>query len=70
MKKFVVSYINFNSNILTIKIVEAEDWLGALAESNFYDHDGLSYINSGTTSEEAKQHAFDMDSMFEVVEIV
>lgn len=70
MKKFAVSHIDWFSHDLQTKIVEAETKELALAASEFYDTDGLSCIAEAPTWEEAKQYAFDMDSMFEVVEIV
>lgn len=70
MKKFAVSYISFCDNTLNTKIVEAETKELALVASEFYDADGLQCIAEAPTWEKSKQHAFDMDSMFEVVEIV
>ena len=65
MKKFAVSYISFFDNKMTIKIVEANDWKAALVQSEFMkDYDDLP-----EDFEEAKQAAFDCDSMFEVMEI-
>lgn len=70
MKKFAVSYINWGDNKLQTKIVEAETNMQALTASGFYDESGMQYIEEANTWELSKQHAFDMDSMFEVVEVV
>ena len=69
MKKFAVSYIGFHDNKLITKIINAESREYALRDSEFYDKDGLDYLQEAPTFEDAKQHAFDMDSMFEVMEI-
>lgn len=65
MKKFAVGYINFFDNELKINIVEAENWKDALCKGSPM---GPDWIESDTMAE-AKEKAFDMDSMFDVVEI-
>ena len=64
MKKFAVSYINFYDNNLQTKIIEANNWKEALDKSEFFT--GLELPED---FQEAKQEAFNCDSMFEVVEI-
>ena len=64
--RFAVSFINWYDHKLTTVIVEAPNWQAALLK-----HPEVSDIEVGrlTSLEEAKQYFFDMDAMFEVVEI-
>ena len=70
MKKFIVGYINFFDNNLIIEIVEAEDWHDAIFQHSKIKNgiDDRSYI-SNETLEDAKEDAFDMDMMIDVIEL-
>jgi len=61
MARFVVGYIDFYSNNLTLSTVEAKDWREALSVIDL-DFDS-------NTIEGMKQEAFDADCIFEVIEI-
>jgi hypothetical protein len=66
MKKWAVGFIEWLNNDLTIVIVEAKDWKAALLQHpkvKDYTWDGC------TSLEEHKIHAFDCDSMIDVVEV-
>lgn len=71
MKKFAVGYIDFYDNELTIEIIEAEDWYAALSS-----HTKLKSMNEdqcylpSDSLEAAKNEAFNMDLMIDVVEII
>lgn len=67
MPKFVVSYINFHDNNLQSEIVLGDTWEDALLNSSF----DLAYLfeEDVFSLEEAKQRAFDSDSMINVIEI-
>ena len=67
MPKFVVSYINFHDNNLQSEIVLGDTWEDALLNSRF----DLAYLfeEDVFSLEEAKQRAFDSDSMINVIEI-
>lgn len=70
MKKFAVGYIDFFDNNLIIEIVEAEDWYNALKEHSKikkFSEDEC-YLPSDSL-EVAKNVAFNMDMMIDVVEI-
>ena len=66
-KQFAVAWINFFDNDLTIDIVWAKDWREAVLGCSPSQFDSLDEIPDDVT--EAKQVAFDRDSMFEVVEL-
>jgi len=66
-KQFAVAWINFFDNDLTIDIVWAKDWREAALSCSPSQFDNLDEIPEDVT--EAKQMAFDRDSMFEVVEL-
>lgn len=66
MRRWAVSYIDFSSNELTTIIVEAANWYLALQQ-----HPGCRTAELPSTSlEDAKEEAFNCDSMVDVVEIV
>ena len=68
MTKFVVSYISFHDNDLQSEVVLADTWEDALLNSRF----DLAWIFDDVeifSLEEAKQRAFDGDSMINVIEI-
>lgn len=67
MTKFVVSHFSFYDNDLRSEIVLGDTWEDALLNSRFdlahlFEEDVFSL-------EEAKQRAFDSDSMINVIEI-
>lgn len=64
MTKFAVSYINWFANNLQTKIIEADTWKEALDKSEFFVG-----IELPEDFQEAKEEAFNCDSMFEVVEV-
>jgi hypothetical protein len=73
MSKFAVAHINWYDHDLTIEIVEAETWHEALFKHTEWEphYDVFEdLINQGNFNmEEWKQLAFDIDAMFDVVEI-
>lgn len=67
MTKFVVSHISFHDNDLQSEVVLADTWEDALLNSRFdlahlFEEDVFSL-------EEAKQRAFDSDSMINVITV-
>lgn len=66
-KKWAVSTISFHDNVLKTSIAEANTWEGALCSVA----DGYEWVIelSGGDMEVAKNHAFDGDCTFEVIEI-
>ena len=71
MKKFAVGYIDFYDNELTIEIIEAEDWHTALNSHTKLKSmsEDQCYLPSDSL-EAAKNEAFNMDLMIDVVEII
>ena len=66
MKRYVVSYMNFYDNDISLELVEAVDWQSAVQKSKF----SIDYVLEDTLNlEEAKQRAFDCDEVFSVLEI-
>lgn len=68
MTKFVVSHINFYDNDLQSEVVLADTWEDALRNSRF----DLAWIFDDAeifSLEEAKQRAFDGDSMINVITV-
>lgn len=68
MTKFVVSHINFYDNDLRSEIVLGDTWEDALLNSRF----DLAWIFDDAeifSLEEAKQRAFDGDSMINVITV-
>ena len=67
MKKFAVGYIDFFDNELIIEIIEAEDWFSALSNHSKFKEDEIYLPN--TSLKDAKNEAFNCDSMIDVIEI-
>ena len=66
MKRYVVSYMSFYDNDISLELVEAVDWQSAVQKSKF----DIEYVLEDTLDlEEAKQLAFDCDEVFSVLEI-
>lgn len=68
MKKFAVGYINFHDNDMVTEIVEADSWQEALVLHSLITSD--SYDTTDSTLEQMKCHAFDMDEMIDIVEVM
>ena len=68
MTKFAVAGINFFDNELTIEIIEADNWCDALVQHTQYKSDDEPF-DWPKDMEDAKAEAFNMDSMFDVIEL-
>lgn len=66
--KFAVAYINNFDNCLEQKLVEADNWRGALVASGWANADSLTSFE-GLTMEQAQEEAFNQDWNFSVIEI-
>ena len=66
MSKYAVGFISYHDNILTVDVVEAENWKQALAKHTD-DPEMETYLPDDVG--EAKNMMFDMDCMFDVKEI-
>jgi hypothetical protein len=64
LKTYVVSYISFFDNNLEMRKVEAESWQEAIHEA--FD---LGYFSEYNDIQNAKNDAFDMDFLFDVLEV-
>ena len=71
MKTYAVGHINWFDNKLEIKIVRAESKAEALRSAfpDLASSISEENINLETNMEDAKQHAFNMDCMFEIKEV-
>ena len=71
MTKFAVAAMNFFDNELTIEIIEADNWCDALVQHTQYklDKSEDEPFDWPKDMEDAKAEAFNMDSMFDVVEL-
>ena len=65
MKEYIVAALSFFENELIVKIVEANNWKGALAHHPLF-LDGVSWLSDDI--EDAKEDAFGADIVFTVVE--
>lgn len=77
MKKFAVAFISFMDNELTIEFHEANTWLEALSKHSKIDAAWFKELvepdgepDSNVDLKDAKQWAFDADSMIDVKEIL
>ena len=71
MKKFAVGVIDFFNNDLIIEIIEAEGWKDALGKHSAFLSNTKEEMDELFSDDlgEAKQDAFNMDSMIDVKEI-
>lgn len=71
MKRFACSYIDWFDNELETRIVSADTWVAAFKKAfgNRYQNITNADESEPKTIEEAKQNAFNCDSMIEVIEI-
>ena len=72
MKKFAVGVINFFNNDLVIEIIEADGWKDALGKHRAFIPYSIEEMNEmfpDDSQEKAKNEAFNMDMMIDVVEI-
>lgn len=72
MKRFAVGVINFFDNDLDIQVVEAQDWKSALGKHRAFMPYSIEEMNEmfpDDSQEKAKNEAFNMDMMIDVVEI-
>jgi hypothetical protein len=72
MKKYIVGYISFFDNVLTVELIEADNWREALSKhSAMLDDEGkpddLAWMPDDI--EDAKEEAFNADFAFDVKEI-
>lgn len=68
--KYVVAGINFFDNVLSVEIIEADDWKDAvLGHSAFINSDEIDREWLPDDIEDAKREAFNTDISFDVIEL-
>lgn len=66
----VVAYMDFFNNDMQIKKVDADCWKDALLKcTDFFGENGVEWLVGAETIEGAKERAFDMDTMFSIMEV-
>ena len=67
MKKFAVAYLSYTDNVLSIEVVEAEDWQRAIIKHSRLGDIGPEDIADNL--EQVKEDFFNWDAAIDVVEL-
>ena len=69
MKKFAVAYMNFFDNCLTVRVIESDNWVGALQKRLLEIYPDSEPIELSEDIEAEKTNAFDQEWVFDVTEV-
>ena len=69
MKKFAVAYMNFFDNCLTVRVIESDNWVGALQKRLLEIYPDSEPIELSEDIEAEKTNAFNQEWVFDVTEV-